>query len=171
MTESGEKWGKREYIHRGGDALFRGVSVLNLDVKGRLAIPARYREQLQHCCASRLVITVDSDRCLLIYPEPNWTEIEHKLEQLPSFNPTARKLQRLYIGHAQDVEMDGQGRVLLPPELRRFASLDKRVALVGQSNKFELWDEEIWNGRREEWLNEADFRELESAPDFASLSI
>jgi MraZ protein len=151
--------------------LFRGVSILNLDAKGRLAIPARYREQLQACCASRLVITVDADHCLLIYPEPNWVEIERKLERLPSFNPTARKLQRLYIGHAQDVEMDAQGRVLLPPSLRSFASLDKRVALVGQSNKFELWDEDAWVGRRDEWLNEADLQQMESATDFASLSI
>jgi MraZ protein len=151
--------------------LFRGVSILNLDAKGRLAIPARYREQLQDCCASRLVITVDKDRCLLIYPEPNWVEIERKLERLPSFNPTARKLQRLYIGHAHDVEMDGQGRVLLPPELRRFASLDKRVALVGQSNKFELWDEDTWTGERDGWLDGADLGQLESVPDFSSLSI
>jgi MraZ protein len=151
--------------------LFRGVSVLNLDAKGRLAIPARYREQLQACCASRLVITVDADHCLLIYPEPNWVEIERKLERLPSFNPTARKLQRLYIGHAQDVEMDAQGRVLLPPSLRDFASLDKRVALVGQGNKFELWDEDAWVRRRDEWLNEADLQQMESATDFASLSI
>lgn len=151
--------------------MFRGVSILSLDAKGRLAIPARYREQLQECCASRLVITVDRDRCLLIYPEPNWIEIERKLERLPSFNPAARKLQRLYIGHAHDVEMDGQGRVLLPPELRRFASLDKRVALVGQSNKFELWDEDTWTGQRDEWLNEADIGQLEATPDFASLSI
>ena len=151
--------------------MFRGVSILNLDAKGRLAIPARYREQLQACCASRLVITVDADHCLLIYPEPNWVEIERKLERLPSFNPTARKLQRLYIGHAQDVEMDAQGRVLLPPSLRSFASLDKRVALVGQGNKFELWDEDAWVGRRDEWLNEADLQQMESATDFASLSI
>lgn len=151
--------------------MFRGVSILSLDVKGRLAIPARYREQLQACCASRLVITVDSDRCLLLYPEPNWKVIEHKLEQLPSFNPTARKLQRLYIGHAHDTGMDTQGRVLLPPELRRFASLDKRVALVGQSNKFELWDAETWNRRCDEWLSDEDLKQLESAADFASLSI
>jgi MraZ protein len=147
------------------------VSILSLDTKGRLAIPARYRDQLQDCCGSRLVITVDSDHCLLLYPAPNWVEIERKLERLPSFNPTARKLQRLYIGHAHDVEMDSQGRVLLPPELRRFASLEKRVALVGQSNKFELWDEDTWNGRRDEWLSEADLRQLESSPDFTSLSI
>lgn len=151
--------------------MFRGVTTLNLDAKGRLAMPAKYREQLRSCCGSRLVITIDSDRCLLIYPEPNWKEIERKLEKLPSFNPTARKLQRLYIGHAHDVEMDAQGRMQLPPELRRFANLVKRVALVGQSNKFELWDEETWVARRDEWLSEEDLAQLESSPEFASLSI
>jgi MraZ protein len=151
--------------------VFRGVSVLNLDAKGRLAIPARYRERLQSCCDSRLVVTVDRDRCLLIYPEPAWIEIERKLEQLPSFNKKARSLQRLYIGHAHELEMDGQGRVLLPPELRRFAALDKRVALVGQGKKFELWDEKTWSGSCDEWLDDADLAELESDPDFSSLSI
>ncbi len=134
-------------------------------------MPARYREQLQACCAAHLVVTIDTDRCLLIYPEPNWREIERKLEKLPSFNPTARKLQRLYIGHAHEVDMDSQGRVQLPPELRQFASLDKRVALIGQSNKFELWDEDTWVARRDQWLNEEDLAELESSPEFASLSI
>lgn len=151
--------------------MFRGVSTLSLDAKGRLAMPARYREQLQSCCAAHLVVTIDTDRCLLIYPEPNWREIERKLEKLPSFNPTARKLQRLYIGHAHDVDMDSQGRVQLPPELRQFAQLDKRVALIGQSNKFELWDEDTWVARRDQWLNEEDLAELESSPEFASLSI
>ncbi|NCA91064.1 MAG: transcriptional regulator MraZ [Gammaproteobacteria bacterium] len=151
--------------------MFRGVSTLSLDAKGRLAMPARYREQLQACCAAHLVVTIDTDRCLLIYPEPNWREIERKLEKLPSFNPTARKLQRLYIGHAHDVDMDSQGRVQLPPELRQFANLDKRVALIGQSNKFELWDEDTWVARRDQWLNEEDLVELESSPEFASLSI
>ena len=134
-------------------------------------MPARYREQLQACCAAHLVVTIDTDRCLLIYPEPNWREIERKLEKLPSFNPPARKLQRLYIGHAHDVDMDSQGRVQLPPELRQFAQLDKRVALIGQSNKFELWDEDTWVARRDQWLNEEDLAELESSPEFASLSI
>lgn len=151
--------------------MFRGAYGLNLDAKGRLAIPARFRERLQSCCASRLVITVDRDRCLLIYPEPTWTEIERQLERLPSFNPETRKLQRLYIGNAHDVDMDGQGRVLLPPTLRHFASLDKRVALVGQGKKFELWDEETWQGNCDEWLNDVDLSQLESASDIASLSI
>ncbi|MBP6261594.1 MAG: division/cell wall cluster transcriptional repressor MraZ [Chromatiaceae bacterium] len=151
--------------------MFRGVSTLSLDPKGRLVMPARYREQLQSCCASHLVVTIDPDRCLLIYPEPNWKEIERKLERLPSFNPTARKLQRLYIGHAHDVDMDAQGRLQLPTELRQFANLDKRVALVGQSNKFELWDEDTWAARRDQWLNEEDLAQLESSAEFASLSI
>lgn len=151
--------------------MFRGVSFLNLDAKGRLAIPARYRERLQSGCDSRLVVTVDRDRCLLIYPEPTWIEIERKLDQLPSFNEGARKLQRLYIGHAQEVEMDGQGRVLLPPGLRRFAALDKQVALVGQGKKFELWDEETWNGNCDDWLNDTDLSQLDSDSEIASLSI
>ncbi len=151
--------------------MFRGVTYLSLDAKGRLAVPARYREQLQSVCASHLVITIDTDGCLLIYPEPNWKEIERKLEKLPSFNPVARKLQRIYIGHARDVDMDGQGRVQLTPELRQFAGLDKRVALVGQVSKFELWDEDTWTARREGWLSEADRAELRSSPEFASLSL
>jgi MraZ protein len=151
--------------------LFRGVSVVNLDAKGRLAIPARYRERLQESCSSRLVITVDRDHCLLLYPEPTWVEIERKLAALPSFNPTNRAMQRLYIGHAQEVEMDGQGRVLLPPELRSFAALDKRVALVGQGQKFELWDADTWNARRDEWLSTVDLSQLETATDLATLSI
>jgi len=151
--------------------VFRGVSFLNLDAKGRLAIPARHRERLQSCCDSRLVITVDRDRCLLVYPEPTWLEIERKLDQLPSFDEQARKLQRLYIGHAQEVDMDAQGRVLLPPALRRFASLDKHVALVGQGKKLELWDADTWNGNCDEWLTKADLSHLESSPEIASLNI
>ncbi len=151
--------------------MFRGVTALNLDAKGRMAIPTRHREQLQECCASQLVITVDADRCLLLYPAPEWSEIEAKLEALPSFNKAARTLQRLYIGHAHEVEMDGQGRILLPPELRKFANLGKRVALVGQGKKFELWDEETWNGKREVWLDEVNLDQIELPAGIESLSI
>jgi MraZ protein len=151
--------------------LFRGVNTLTLDVKGRLAIPKRYRDSLEQCCASQLVITIDKDRCLLIYPLPYWQEIEHKLNQLPSFNKAARSLQRLYIGHASDVEMDIQGRVLLPPELRRFANLQKQAVLIGQGNKFELWDEEAWNRQRDTWLEESDLENQDLPADFATLSI
>ena len=151
--------------------MFRGVTALNLDAKGRMAIPTRYRDRLRESCASQLVITVDKDRCLLLYPEPEWAEIERKLEALPSFNKTARIFQRLYIGHAHEVEMDAQGRILLPPELRKFAGLGKRVALVGQGKKFELWDEETWNGSRDAWLEEVSLDDLERSEDLGSLSI
>jgi MraZ protein len=107
----------------------------------------------------------------LVYPEPTWLEIERKLDQLPSFDEQARRLQRLYIGHAQEVDMDAQGRVLLPPALRRFASLDKHIALVGQGKKLELWDADTWNGNCDEWLTKADLSHLESSPEIASLNI
>jgi MraZ protein len=165
------QWSDGEYITQGGAAVFLGVTNLNLDAKGRLAIPAKYREQLQTCCASRLVITIDADHCLLIYPEPTWREIARKLEKLPTFDSTARKLQRLYLGHALEVEMDGQGRVQLSAELRSFAYLDRRAVLLGQGNKLELWDEDTWIARRDAWLDEKDLAHLESSPHFASLSI
>lgn len=151
--------------------MFRGVSSLNLDAKGRIAIPTRYRDRLVESCDSELVITVDKDRCLLIYPQPVWLEIEAKLKALPSFNEASRNLQRLYIGNAHDIEMDGQGRILLPQELRKFANLDKKVALVGQIDKFELWDEETWNARQDAWLQKIDLNNLDLPPDFQSISI
>ncbi len=151
--------------------MFRGVTTLNLDVKGRMAIPARYRDRIRETCASQLVVTVDKDRCLLLYPAPEWALIEQKLEALPSFNKTARKLQRLYIGHAHEVEMDGQGRILLPTELRRFANLDKHIALVGQGRKFELWDEEAWNGGVDDWFDDVDLDSDDLPAEFGSLSI
>ena len=152
--------------------MFRGVTTLNLDAKGRMAIPARHRDRIRETCASQLVVTVDKDRYLLLYPAHEWALIEQKLEALPSFDKTARKLQRLYIGHAHEVDMDGQGRILLPNELRRFAGLDKRIALVGQGKKFELWDEETWNGRVDDWFDDVDDLDSDDLPDeFGSLSI
>ena len=132
--------------------MFRGVNALNLDIKGRLAIPTRYRDEIVRLANGRMVITVDRDHSLLLYPLPEWEEIERKLVKLPSFNVQARRLQRLLIGHATEVELDGNGRILLPPLLREFASLDKAVVMIGQGNKFEIWDEAKWNERRAEWL-------------------
>lgn len=137
--------------------MFRGVNALNLDAKGRMAMPTRYRQRLSEMCAGQMVITVDnSERCLLLYTLPEWEEVERKLQKLPSFNKQARRLQRLLIGHATEVDMDSNGRLLLPPPLREFAGLEKRTVLIGQSNKFELWSEDLWNERRSEWLAEDD---------------
>jgi MraZ protein len=124
--------------------VFRGVTALTLDSKGRLAMPARYREVLQVRAAGKLVITADSASCLLVYAAPDWEPIQQKLMGLSSFNPRTRDLQRLLVGNASDVEMDAAGRILVPAPLRKFAALDKDVALVGQGARFELWDEGKW---------------------------
>jgi MraZ protein len=129
--------------------VFRGVSHLALDNKGRLAIPARHREALAHQAEGRLVLTADPSHCLLLYPLLAWEPIEQRLMGLSSFNEKTRALQRLLVGHADDVVLDGAGRILVPPALRQYAALDKRVVLVGQGNKFELWDEAKWLERTE----------------------
>ncbi|MCF6280926.1 MAG: division/cell wall cluster transcriptional repressor MraZ [Candidatus Polarisedimenticolaceae bacterium] len=146
--------------------MFRGVSTLNLDGKGRLAIPTKYRDELKTSCASTLVVTAGVDRCILIYPEPAWNTVERDLDGLSSQNPNVRKLQRLMTGYASDVVMDGQGRILLPPALRKHVNLEKAVALVGQGKKFELWSESAWNAQ---WLDDAEQIEL-SDPVFENLS-
>ncbi|MEW8014973.1 MAG: division/cell wall cluster transcriptional repressor MraZ [Candidatus Sedimenticola endophacoides] len=150
--------------------MFRGVTNINLDAKGRLAIPTRYRDGLRDCCGSELVITADTDRALLIYPLPEWHQIERKLMRLPTFNKTARQLQRLMVGYATEVEMDAQGRVLLPAPLREFARLDKHVVLVGQGTKFELWDAERWN-EQQGWIDGVDLESLDLPAGLEDLSI
>jgi MraZ protein len=151
--------------------LFRGVNILNLDAKGRFAMPTRYREELERDCEGKLVVTVDRDHCLLIYPFPEWEEIERKLVRLPSFNKQARSLQRLLIGHATECEMDGSGRVLIAPPLRQFAALEKRVVLIGQGNKFEMWDEQTWNQNTEQWFDEGSLDSGDLPADLESLSL
>lgn len=125
--------------------MFRGASLLTVDAKGRIAIPARHRQTLIEAFDGQVVMTVDPAHCLLLYPLPTWLDIEKKLQALPAYNPTTRQLQRFLVGHATELEMDKQGRLLLPQVLRDFASIDRRAMLVGQVNKFELWDEAAWN--------------------------
>jgi len=151
--------------------MFRGASKVTLDSKGRVAIPSRYRERIISRAAGQLVATVDRDYCLLIYPMPDWEEIERKLVRLPALNKQARRLQRLMVGYATELEMDGHGRVLLTRELRDFAGLERQAMLIGQGNKFELWDEERWKARRDEWLA-ADDDDLGGLPEeLESLSL
>jgi transcriptional regulator MraZ len=133
--------------------MFRGISAVNLDTKGRVAMPTRYRDGLQANDDGRLIVTIDTESpCLLLYPLGEWEVIEAKLQSLPSFNPAARRIQRLLIGHATDVELDGNGRILLPNVLRDYAGLDKKIMLVGQGKKFEIWSESHWQAHRESWL-------------------
>jgi MraZ protein len=116
------------------------------------------------------VVTIDRDHCLLLYPLPDWEEIERKLMRLPTLNIQARQLQRLMVGHATDLELDGHGRVLLPADLRAFAGLTRDGVLLGQGNRFELWDEPRWTERRDEWLKNADLP-TELPADLESLSL
>ena len=129
--------------------MFRGVAQLNLDSKGRLAVPARFRDALTARCSGHLVVTADSDRCLLIYPLPDWEPIEQKLMALSSFNAQIRELQRRLVGYAEDVVMNATGRILVPPALRNYAQLEKAAVLVGQGHKFELWSKDGWDARME----------------------
>ena len=132
---------------------FRGVSNLSLDAKGRIVLPARYRERLLETCDSQLIITIDTEQpCLLIYPLNEWETIEEKIESLPSFNSVTRRIQRLLIGHSTEVEVDSNGRRWLSNPLLDYAHLGKEVVLIGQGKKFELWDEIIWGQRMDEWL-------------------
>jgi MraZ protein len=124
--------------------VFRGVTHLALDNKGRLAVPAKHRAALTGEIDGRVVLTADPGHCLLLYPIAEWEPIQARLMALSSFNERVRSLQRLLVGHADDVELDGAGRILVPPALRQYAALDKHVVLVGQGNKFELWDDARW---------------------------
>jgi MraZ protein len=151
--------------------MFRGANQVTLDAKGRLAMPTRYRERILERSNGKLVATVDrQDRCLLIYPLPEWEEIELKLRRLPTLNPIARRLQRLMIGHASDLELDASGRILIPPNLRDYAGLTRDAVLIGQGNRFELWDEAQWNANRDEWLKADDAGEA-LPPELESLSL
>lgn len=135
--------------------MFRGLTAVKLDTKGRIAVPSRYRDTLQDNAGGQLIITIETEApCLLIYPLPAWEVIEAKIESLPSFDPAARRIQRLLMGHAQEIELDSQGRILLPPLLREYACLDKDGMLVGQGKKFELWSEHNWLQRRQLWLDD-----------------
>ena len=150
--------------------MFRGATKVTLDDKGRMVLPTRYREQIAELAQGHLVVTVDRDQCLLIYPLPDWEQTERKLMSLPSLNPQARRLQRLMVGYATDPELDGHGRVLLPPELREFAALGRIAMLIGQGNRCELWDESRWLERRDFWLkSEASATDLPAELDSLSL--
>lgn len=137
--------------------LFRGLNSINLDAKGRMAIPSRYRGIVDEHCQGKMVVTIEATdgECLVIYPLNEYEEIQRKVEALPSYSAMAKRLKGLFIGHATDVELDSSGRILVPPTLRSYVNLDKKVVLVGQGKKFELWDEDAWNAKRESWLSQA----------------
>lgn len=148
--------------------MFRGISSINLDAKGRIAIPTRYREELQDCCERQMVVTVAVDDkcvgesgCLWLYPLPEWEKLEQTISKLPTLNKMAGRLRRFLIGHATECEMDAQGRLLIPEKLREYAGMDKQLFLVGQLNKFEIWSDTAWQAKEQEWLDGSDTEGLE----------
>jgi len=150
--------------------MFRGANQLTIDAKGRMVMPTRYRDRLQEMCAGKLVVTVDKQQFLLIYPLPDWEEIERKIMRLPSTNPEIRLLQQVMVGQATDLELDGHGRLLLPPNLREFAKLTRDAVLVGQGVRFELWDEARWNALNEAWIASGQKPATELPDELKSLS-
>ncbi len=124
--------------------VFQGSSALTLDAKGRMSIPARYRDALQSDEQGCLTLTRHPDGCLMLYPRSTW---ETKRAQIAALPAVARPLQRLLLGSAQDVDMDGAGRILVAPELRDAAGLAREVMLLGLGSHFELWDREQWEAR------------------------
>ena len=115
-------------------------------------MPQRYRKDFSAKNKSKVIITADKDKCLLIYTQNSWSIIEKKLSELPSYNKEARFIQILLIGYATESEIDSQGRFLIPNPLREYASIQKKIILLGQGNKFELWSENIWNKNMKSWL-------------------
>lgn len=152
--------------------MFRGINSATLDAKGRMALPARLRELATNVSSGALVVTVDiKDPCLLLYPLGYWEVVQRKVENLPNMNPRSRTLQRLLIGHATDLEPDGTGRILLPQKLREYAQLDKKIVLVGQGNKVEIWSEPLWEAQMKQWRSDESVAELADAEEFTGLSV
>ncbi len=116
---------------------FKGGPVLTLDGKGRLTVPARWRDLLMSAVGGQLMVSKSHVRCLSLFPRPVWDQFETRLNALPA---SADGLRRLYIGSATEVAIDGASRVLLPPELRAWAGLEREVIFMGLGNRFELWD-------------------------------
>ena len=152
--------------------MFRGSNSATLDGKGRMALPTRTRETLSGLSENKVVVTIDMrEPCLLLYPLSDWEVVQGKLESLSNITPQARLLQRLLIGHATDLRLDGAGRLLLPGMLRDFAQLEKKLVLVGQGNKIEIWSEQNWLQRMGEWVEEGANALAENADMFDGLSV
>ena len=152
--------------------MFRGLSTISVDDKGRLAIPSRYRDLLAAQSSQDLVITLNPwDRALWLYPLGEWELIEAKLSGLSDLDRHGRRTKQIMRGYATDCTCDGQGRVLLPPGLREIAGIDRQVTLLGQGNKFEIWDTATWQNERDNWLREVANGGDDPASPLGSLSL
>jgi MraZ protein len=132
--------------------VFFGETAINLDSKGRLAMPMRYRELIQDLSGGHMVLTYSAfdSGALYLYPEKEWERVRDEVTGLSTFNPGHRSLQRKLVGSASAVEPDGNGRIQIPQTLRQVAGLEKRVALLGMGSRFEIWNEDVLNQKRAE---------------------
>lgn len=152
--------------------MFRGTSAITLDTKNRITVPTRYREELLADCQGKMVCTVDLQHaCLLLYPLPEWEEIELKLCNLSSTNPQERMFQQILLGNASDCEMDKNGRLLINGPLCQHANLEKNIMLVGQLKKFEIWSESAWHAQMQKGISQIQSGELELTDRLLDLSL
>ena len=152
--------------------MFSGDSYLSVDDKGRLAIPAGYRDGLRESCAARLVLTVKpgSRDCLFLYPQNEWRAVVEQLKDIPNANAQADNFRRIFVGRSKQLEMDRQGRILLPAKHREHAGLTSQVALVGAINKFEIWDKDRWSDHCDTWDDALDMDSLDADSPLGKLS-
>lgn len=137
--------------------MFRGFSTVTIDSKGRLAIPSRFRERLLDMADGRLIQTLNPlDHSLWLYPLHDWEVIEKKLAELSDFDKQSRRTKQMMRGYASDCQLDSQGRILVPQELRDYADLQKQAVILGQGNKFEIWNHASWEEQRDIWLADVD---------------
>ncbi len=152
--------------------MFRGVNNVNLDAKGRLAVPTRHREGLQELGVREMMVTLaHRGNCLLIYPFPEWEKIERDLVKRSDLNGPAYALKQILLGHASQCDLDSSGRILVPPALREQLGIDKKAALVGMGNKLELWQEQRWLEQRETNLLQIADLDLENSEELAGLTL
>lgn len=143
--------------------MFTGEQTKKMDVKGRTVIPSKIRDNL----AEKLVVTRGIDKCLFAYPESAWTALQEKLSSLPFTDKKVRSFNRFFLGGAETLDADKQGRVLVPASLRAYASLDKEVVWVGVGNRIEIWDIDKWNEQMNEYLESDDAEEkMEELADY-----
>ena len=147
--------------------MFRGINKISLDTKGRISIPTKYRSELSKYGSNELVCTIDIDQCLLLYPKKVWLEIERKIMALPSLDKSSRMLQRLMIGHASELVLASQSRILVPIELREFSGIKKSGMFIGQGQRFEIWNYQSWNQSRDSWLKKSDLTLTEQLRDIS----
>lgn len=143
---------------------FRGLTKLSVDAKGRVAVPKAHRDALLESGVTELVVTASPSKCLYVLAKDEWLELEQKIMAMPNVKSKAvLRIQRLYVGHATMVELDGTGRMLLSAELRAFAGIDRKAMLVGQGKKLEIWDEARWE--RECGMGDDEDIDMSDVPD------